>query len=88
MFLFPLCAFVVALSVALKVFAGPMERKEFPWVAVWFAEDGKTMLGAPDIGFRTHDACVEYATDRAAMAEVIAGLHVTFKCRRGPYIEA
>lgn len=84
--LFPLCALVVALSVAFKVFAGPMEQLMFPWVMEWF-HNGKALVGSPEIAFRTKDACTEYATEHVAMAEAL-GLTVTFTCRRGPFIEA
>jgi len=85
MWLFALVCILIALYHP-NAWSGPMEEVTFPWVALWF-EDGKPMIGAPEIGFRTHDACVLYATDRVTMAEEM-GITVTFQCRLGPYREA
>ena len=79
--LIPLCAILVALY-------GPKVWASTHWGIEWFAESGRPMLSAPQVTFPTKEDCKAFGEDGVAMAEVEAGIHITFKCRALPFIEA
>lgn len=84
-----LISILIPIVVIIVALFGPLVWGAAPkWTIEWFSESGKFMVGAPQITFHSKADCKEFGEDRVALAEVVAGIHITFKCKTLPFIEA